>query len=480
MKRRVLVVDDSPLTCQQLAALLELDGLEVEAASDGQTALELLRARAFHLVITDWRMPDLDGMGLLTAIRAERLPLGVMLLTGYGDTPLALEAMKAGADDFVTKPFEPVRLRCLVQRVLDRRALMDELVQLRQRLHEHYGVYNLVSKSPRMRRVFELIEHLAPLSSTILIHGETGTGKELVAQAIHAGSNRRAGPWIAVNCAALPESLLESELFGHERGSFTGADRQRKGRFEIADGGTLFLDEVGDVSPAMQAKLLRVLQTGRFERVGGTETQAVDVRIIAASNKRLEDEVKAGRFRADLFYRLNVIRIDLPPLRERREDIPLLATHFLENLASKSTPPVTHIDPEAMQALVAHNWPGNVRELENAIKAAVAMADGSVIHRHALPSNVAPSPTGFGAHGSWIDIDRPLPTLTEQLVQRVERDYFAQLLARYKGNVARCARHSGLSRRSVTQKLQKYALDRLRYKVPGSPRESSGGMLTSS
>ena len=279
-----------------------------------------------------------------------------------------------------------------------------------------YSFHNMVSKSPRMRRVFDLIEQVGPIGSTVLIHGETGTGKELVARAIHDASGRRAGPWVALNCAALSESLLESELFGHERGAFTGADKRKKGRFEVADGGTLFLDEVGDVSPAMQAKLLRVLQGGTFERVGGAETLKVDVRIVAASNKRLEDEVKAGRFRSDLFYRLNVIRVDLPPLRDRPEDIPLLAMHFLDRLKAKSTPPVTEIDAEAMQTLIAHPWPGNVRELENAIKAAVAMADGSVIHRDALPATVAPRAGRPGGGAALIDIERPLPEVTDDLV----------------------------------------------------------------
>jgi DNA-binding NtrC family response regulator len=297
-----------------------------------------------------------------------------------------------------------------------------------------------------------------------MIYGETGTGKELVAQAIHAADNRRKGPFVALNCAILHDTLLESELFGHERGAFTGADRRKKGRFETADGGTLFLDEVGDISPAMQSKLLRVLQSGAFERVGGTEMIQVDVRIVAASNKRLEDEVKAGRFRSDLFYRLNVVRIDLPPLRDRPEDIPLLATHFLEKYTPLSTPPVTEIDSEAMQALLEHTWPGHVRELENAIKSAVALAEGAVVHRDSLPATVAPRARRIPSANSLIDIERPLPDLTSELIGRVERDYFTRLLARYKGNVARCAKHSGLSRRSVTQKLQKYNLDRNRFK----------------
>ncbi|HWE36218.1 MAG TPA: sigma-54 dependent transcriptional regulator [Isosphaeraceae bacterium] len=465
MRRRILVVDDDLFTCQIVRGFLEPEGYEVEAVADGRSALEALRGGPFHLMITDMSMPDLDGLGLLAAVRGERFPCGVIFLTGFGDTEVALEAMKAGADDFLTKPCEPERLRVVVARVLERRRLIDELEQLRHQMREEYSFHNMVSKNPRMRRVFDLIEQVGPLGSTVLIQGETGTGKELVARAIHEASPRRRAPWIALNCSALSDSLLESELFGHERGAFTGADRQRRGRFEAADGGTLFLDEVADVSPAMQAKLLRVVQSGAFERVGGTTTIAVDVRLVAASNKRLEDEVKAGRFRSDLFYRLNVIRIDLPPLRERTEDIPLLSQHFLDRLKTKSIPPVTEIDPEAMQALLDHRWPGNVRELENAIKAAVAMADGSVVHREALPATVAPRPgRGNGAGGGLIDIERPLPEVTVDLVARVERDYFTQLLTRYRGNVARCARHSGLSRRSVTQKLQKYALDRTRFK----------------
>jgi len=470
-RRRILVVDDEMIR-DQIRVVLELDGYEVETATDGVAALEALRDRPFHLLLTDLRMPDLDGQALLAAVRAERMPLGVVVLTGHGDTATALEAMKAGADDFVAKPFEADRMRILVARVLERRGLIDELEHLRHGLRVDYRFLNMVSKSPRMRRIFDLIERVGPLGSTVLVGGETGTGKELVAQAIHAASPRSTGPFVAVNCAALAEGLLESELFGHERGSFTGADRRRRGRFELADGGTLFLDEAGELSAALQAKLLRAIQTGRFERVGGTETLAVDVRIVAATNRRLEDEVKAGRFRADLFYRLNVIRIDLPPLRERPEDIPLLSMHFLNRLTTKSTPPVTEIDPEAMQALLAYPWPGNVRELENAIKAAVALADGSIVRRATLPAAIAPRAEPRDPPGAApFDIDRPLPEVTDDLIARVERDYFADLLARYRGNVARCARHSGLSRRSVAQKLNKYALDRHRFRAGDGPDE---------
>jgi DNA-binding NtrC family response regulator len=469
MTCRILVVDDTPLVCDQLRQLLELEGYEVQTAPGGRDALEMLHAQTFHLLITDLRMDDMGGVELLRAVRAERLPFGVVLLTGHGDTQIALDAMKAGADDFITKPCEPERLRIVVKRILERRRLIDEVEQLRLQMQEHYSFHNMVSKSARMRAVFDLIEQAGPLGSTVLIQGETGTGKELVARALHA-AHQQDGPFAALSCAALQDSLLESELFGHEKGAFTGADRLKKGRFEVAHGGTLLLDEVGDVSPALQAKLLRVLETSSFERVGGAETIKVDVRIVAASNRRLDDEVKAGRFRPDLFYRLNVIRIDLPPLRERREDIPLLATHFLGKQAALAAQPVKQCSEAAMQALVAHSWPGNVRELENAIKGAVAMTEGPVIRPDALPLTVAPQPADWGPSSGPIDLNRPLPEVTSDIVACVERSYFIQLLERHHGNVLKCAKHSGLSRRSVTQKLHKYALNRADFRLAAGRR----------
>jgi DNA-binding NtrC family response regulator len=464
MTRRILAVDDMELNRDHLRKVLEAEGYEVETASDGFSALERLREKTFQLVITDLRMPDMSGFDLLSSVRAERMPIGVIVLTAYGDTADALRTMKAGADDYLTKPYDPDHLRFLVKRTLDRRRLIDELEQLRNQLRGDYSFHTMVSKSAKMRKVFDLIDQVGPLGSTVLIQGETGTGKELVAQALHAADTRRKGPFVALNCAVLNDALLESELFGHEKGAFTGAERRKIGRFELAHGGTLLLDEVGDVAPAMQAKLLRVLQTGSFERVGGTATIRVDVRIVAATHKRLEDEMKQGRFRADLYYRLKVICIELPPLRERMEDIPLLATHFLEKHRSPGGTPVTEIDTEAMQDLLHHHWPGNVRELENAIKAAVALADGSTIRRQDLPETVAPRLPRRTHGANLIDIERRLPDLTEDLISQIEREYFQRLLLEYRGNVARCARHSGLSRRSVTQKLQKYGLERARFK----------------
>jgi DNA-binding NtrC family response regulator len=338
-----------------------------------------------------------------------------------------------------------------------------------------YPFHNMVSKSPKVRKLFDLIEQVGPLGSTVLIHGETGTGKELVAQALHTADTRRSGPFTALNCAVLNDSLLESELFGHEKGSFTGAEKRKIGRFELTHGGTLLLDEIGDLPPGLQAKLLRVLQTGSFERVGGTESVKVDVRIIAATHRGLEEEVKKGRFRADLYYRLNVIRIELPPLRERTEDIPLLATHFLQKHSSATGAPLAEIATDAMQALLRHNWPGNVRELENAIKAGVAMADGTVLRRDDLPESVAPRSSHPSRAASLLDVDRSLPALTCDLIGRVEREYFVRVLSLHKGNVARTARHSGLSRRSVTQKLQRYGLDRASFK--GARRSSVDGTV---
>jgi DNA-binding NtrC family response regulator len=469
MTRRILAADDMEFNRDHLRKLLEADGYEVETVPDGRAAWQELCAHKYDLVITDLRMPGSSGLDLLSMIRAERRPVGVILFTAFGDPEDALRAMKAGADDFITKPCDPDRLRFVVKRILERRSLIDELEQLRKQSGDHHHYHTMVSKSPKMKKIFGLIDQVGPIGSTVLIQGETGTGKELIARAIHAASPRRTGPLVALNCALLNESLLESELFGHEKGAFTGAERRKPGRFELANGGTILLDEIGDMPLGLQSKLLRILQSGTFERVGGTEAIQVDARVIAATNKTLEEEVKRGRFRPDLFYRLNVIKIELPPLRERTEDIPLLATHFLAKHSRQSGTSVTEIDPDAMQSILGHNWPGNIRELENAIKAGIVLADGSILRRDDLPATVAPPPRSFLTSSSLIDIDRPLPDLTSTLIAQIECEYFTRLLEQYRGNVARCARQSGLSRRSVSQKLQKFGLERTRFKV--APRQ---------
>ena len=357
--RRILVVEDNEDTRQSFQQLLEMAlGVEVDLARDGNQALALLLERPYSIMITDLRMPKLDGMKLIEEIQTRRLPVTVIVTTGHGSIDEAVQAMRMGAYDFLTKPPDPQHLCLLVERALRERTLQDELTALRTQIGERHAFRNILSKSPRMFEIFELIGHVAETTTTVLIEGETGTGKEQVAQAIHQSSaTHRSGPFVAVNCAALPETLLESELFGHEKGSFTGAAAQRKGRFELAHGGTLFLDEVGDIPMPMQVKLLRVLQERRFERVGGNESIEIDVRVIAATNRNLEAMVKEGKFREDLYYRLNVVKIDLPPLRERPEDIPLLATHFAQKYARPGQNAL-QISAEAMERLLAYSLAG--------------------------------------------------------------------------------------------------------------------------
>jgi DNA-binding NtrC family response regulator len=357
----------------------------------------------------------------------------------------------------LTKPLDADQLRLVVRRALQERELQDEASLLRRQLQSEFAFQNVLSRSPKMRAVFELIGHLAHTTTTVLIQGETGTGKEQVARAIHAASQGRRGPFVAVNCAALPENLLESELFGHEKGAFTGALSQRRGRFELADGGTIFLDEVGDVPALMQAKLLRVLQERRFERVGGAESLEVDVRVIAATNRPLSRLVKRGTFREDLYYRLNVITIEVPPLRERKEDVPLLATHFAEKYSGDGGAP-RRIAPEAMQALLNYDWPGNVRQLENAVERACVTCREGVI----LPENLPPEMTSPPAPRSplAIDLKRPLPDVLAEVIASLEKEYLRKALRKARGNVGKCAKICGLSRRSVSGKISQYSIDK--------------------
>jgi transcriptional regulator with GAF, ATPase, and Fis domain len=336
------------------------------------------------------------------------------------------------------------------------------VAQLRAQLQERYAFHNVLSKNPRMHAAFELIANVAHTTTTVLIEGETGTGKEQIARALHQASTGRNGPLVAVNCAALPENLLESELFGHEKGAFTSAISSRKGRFEIADGGTIFLDEVGDVPAAMQAKLLRVLQERRFERVGGQQSIEVDVRVIAATNRSLQKLVRDGKFREDLYYRLNVVKIDLPPLRERPEDIPLLGQHFTEKYSPPGKPP-KQISPEAMEVLLNYHWPGNIRELENAIERACVTSRDNTLRVENLPQELlAPPPRAKSPFS--VDLDRPLPDLLQEVTARVERQYIQKALKKARGNVGRCAQICGLSRRSISAKIAEYKLEKSEFK----------------
>jgi DNA-binding NtrC family response regulator len=369
--------------------------------------------------------------------------------------------MRLGAYDFLTKPIDIDNLRLVIQRALRECALRDELAYLRQQLQTRFCFQNILSKNPQMHALFELIGNLSHTNATVLIEGETGTGKEQIARAIHNTSLKRDGPLVAVNCAALPETLLESELFGHEKGAFTSAVGQRQGRFELADGGTIFLDEVGDVPATMQAKLLRVLQERRFERVGGTESIEVDVRVITATNRSLHKLVKQGTFRKDLYYRLNVVKIEVPPLRDRLEDIPLLASHFAEKYARPGEAP-KQISPQAMEVLLNYRWPGNVRELENAIERACVTSRDSTIQVENLPHELESAPKNNLPFA--VDLDRPLPQLLQETLAYIEQQYIRKALKKAYGNVGLCAKICGLSRRCISDKISEYKLDKAAFK----------------
>jgi DNA-binding NtrC family response regulator len=462
--QRVLVVEDLEDTRTTLVELLRLVlKLDVDAAENGEQALAMLAEQPYSLVVTDLRMPKVSGMKLIEEIQNRKLPVTVIVTTGHGGVSEAVKAMRLGAYDFLTKPPDPEHLCVLVEKALRERALQDEVAALRAQLHGRHTFQNVISKSQRMHDVFELIGHVATTNSTILINGETGTGKEQIARAIHqASADQRPGPFVPINCAALPETLLESELFGHEKGSFTGASTQRRGRFEHAHQGTLFLDEVGDVPASMQVKLLRVLQERTFERIGGTETIHIDVRVIAATNRPLEKMVKDGVFREDLYYRLNVVRIDLPPLRERKEDIPVLAAHFAQKYARPGQPP-PQIHPDAMQLLLDFHWPGNVRQLENAVERACVTAREGVILPTNLPTDVA-KPVAQVKGTMNVDLGRSLPEQIAELTAQFEERYLRRALKKTRGHVGKCARISGLSRRSITDKIAQYNIDKKEFK----------------
>lgn len=457
VQRRILLAEDDESTRRQLQALLQqTTPYQIDAVSGGEAAMRKLAERQHHLLLTDLRMPKVDGMDLVRAVHDQRLPMMVIVITGEGGIEEAVRAMQMGACDFLTKPIDLDNLRQVLKRALDKLALQEEVTHLRSRLHTSPSYHDILSRNPRMHAIFELIGQIAPTSTTVLIEGETGTGKERLAAAIHRAS-RRPGHLIAVNASAVPETLLESELFGHEKGAFTGAISQRKGRFELAHRGTLFLDEIGDVPASMQARLLRVLQERCFERVGGVETIPVDVRIVAATNRSLLHLVRKGTFREDLFYRVNVVKIDLPPLRERLEDVPLLADHFASRYARPDEPPKT-FSPRAMDLLLNYSWPGNVRELENVVQRACLTARVESIVPENLPRELSNPP--LEKRPMTIDLSKPLPDLLREAVATVEAQYLRKALKKVRGHVGKCAQLCGCSRRNVTAKLAEYGIDR--------------------
>jgi DNA-binding NtrC family response regulator len=439
------VVDDEVNARTALAELLRDEGYEVEIAADAFKALGKYEGYAPHVVVTDLEMPGMDGIELVKKVRATEDPAAVVVMTAFGAVTSAVDAMRAGAADYLTKPLDFDELLVVLERVLETQHLRRETRQLRQRLGVRVAPGNIVGTATAMQRVFEIIDQVAPSRATVLITGESGTGKELVANAIHQRSPRASGPFIKLHCAALAESLLESELFGHEKGSFTGAMARKDGRFQLADGGTLFLDEIGEISQTIQIKLLRFLQEHEFERVGSTQTTRVDVRVIVATNRNLSDEIAKGRFREDLYYRLNVVGLEMPPLRDRPTDISALAKFFVDRYASENGKTITGVTPEALQLLLAYDWPGNVRELENAIERAIVLATGTSLDPAHLPPHIRPKVTPGG-----------LPEIPGASMAELERYAILETMKGTGGSTSKTAEILGISTRTVQYRLHEY------------------------
>jgi len=443
---KILVVDDEPLIRDLLRDILREEGYEVSVAKEGLSALKKVKREETDLVITDVKMPGLDGIKLLKEIKKVSPSTPVIVITAYGTIENAVEAMKKGAYDYITKPITPDQIKLVLQKISRHKNLLRENRYLRAEVNQKYNFEELVGESPGMREVYSMIDKVAKTKATVLIQGESGTGKELVARAIHFRSPRRERPFIKLNCAALPEDLLESELFGHEKGAFTGAVSRREGRFELADKGTLLLDEISETSSSFQTKLLRVLQEGEFERVGGTRTLKVDVRIIATTNRDLKKLVEEGKFRDDLYYRLNVLPIYLPPLRERREDIPLLTLHFLKKYSRRNGLKLKSISKECLQMLKEYYWPGNVRELENVIERMVVMNEKEAL----LPQDFA-----------FLNLSSQNLNLSfsENLtLEEMEKKLIIETLRRTGGNRTKTAKILNISVRTIRNKLKKYNL----------------------
>ena len=454
---RVLVVDDERSMRELLSIVLRRDGYDVLSAEDGAAAVELLKLERVDILITDIRMPQMNGVDLLREAKRIAPDIISIVMTAFASTDTAVEALRLGAADYVHKsPNAASELRLRVGRELERKRLQQENVLLKRALRTSHQFSNIIGTSSPMLAVFQLVETIAPTSSTVLITGESGTGKELVARAIHVNSPRRERPFVALNCGALSETLLDSELFGHMRGSFTGADSNKKGLIEVAEKGTIFLDEIGEMSPVVQVKLLRVLQERKFRRLGGTEEIDADIRILAATNRDLSKMVAEGGFREDLFYRINVIPVRLPPLRERIDDIPLLAEHFVARFAEQMGKPITGISGSALARLKLHDWPGNIRELENAMERAVALEQSPTILIDSLPEQLSDHEAVAVSVGAAAEVFPDAGFDLERHVQHIEREYIAQALRRAGGVKVKAAELLGMSFRSFRYYAKKF------------------------
>ncbi len=447
---QILVVDDEEVMCESLAAWLREDGYVVDTAPSGRDAVEKARLRDYAIYFVDLKMPGgMDGIETMMQIRRLHPEASIIIITAYATVDTAITAMKEGAQEYIVKPCNPEEISLLVNRIVKVKNLQRENTILRKKLTRQYSVHDVVSKNPRMHEIMALCGEIASLRSTVLIQGESGTGKELVARAIHNAGDRASKPFVAVSCAALAETLLESEFFGHEKGSFTGANQQKRGKFEMADTGTIFLDEIGDISPKLQVDLLRVLQNRSFYRVGGSVEVKVDVRVVAATHVNLRQAVAEGKFRDDLYYRLNVIEIRIPPLRERREDIPLLAHHFVERLSHELAKDVSDVGEGALRLLMDHSWPGNVRELENAVERAMVTCRGPVLTEkdfEFLAQTAAPAPIWAVPAG--------------MTMEGMEKVLIAATIQRTQGNIKEAASVLGIDRSTLYEKIKKYEIAR--------------------
>lgn len=449
----ILIIEDDRAQREALQEILTAEGYDVETAPDGETGLARLQESGFEVVLTDLALPGPDGMEILKFLVRHRPDTVCIIITGYATIKNSVTAMRLGAYDYLAKPVDPRELKLVIKRALEHKHLKQENLQLKQQLYHRYDFANIIGTSEAITRIFDLIRKVADTDSTVLLLGESGTGKELIARALHFNSHRRQGPLIPVNCAAIPEELLESELFGHERGAFTHAVRTRIGRFEQADGGTIFLDEIADMSPGLQVKILRVLQDRAFERIGGTKTIRVDIRVIAATNQDLEALVRQGRFREDLFYRLNVIPIRVPPLRERPSDIPLLASHFLREFSRRKKKPLKRLSPEVLDLLQRYPWPGNVRELENLMERLVILSEGQLVEVRDLPERFR-TPLPVAGPPELADFPEHGVNLT-RAVQDYERRLILQALEKSNWVKSRAAKLLHLNRTTLIEKMKK-------------------------
>ncbi len=449
---KILVVDDENSLREMLSILLQREGYLVDQAEDGATAFEKVQENSYDLIISDIQMPKMTGIELLRQLRGQGNNVTVMMITAFSSTEEAVEAMKLGAYDYITKPFKNDEIRLVIKNALERESLQQENRQLKQQLGQRFSFQNLVGKSSAMSKLIALLERIAPSQANVLITGESGTGKELVAQALHVNSDRKKHPFVPINCGAIPENLLESELFGHEKGAFTGADKRKEGLFESADEGTLFLDEIGELPMGMQVKLLRVLQEREFRRVGGTDNVPLNIRLVAATNQNLSEMIKEGNFREDLFYRLNVVSIELPPLRSRQDDIPLLINSFYQRLTGKGE---YRIQKQALEILLNYDWPGNVRELENLVERCVVLGESDELRVECLPEQIKNKNRNFGGLiGDLPDHDFDLESWLEDL----ERTVILQALEKSGGVRKRAAELLGINFRSIRYRLGKLGI----------------------